>query len=63
MQNKTCKLIYEHYFNGWTNITRNEQNKAKYFKKLKNDIEISDGLIYYNTGLIVRKVLKKHILK
>lgn len=43
---KELKLVHEYYFEGWTNTKGTERNELKHFIKIKNDIEISDGLIY-----------------
>lgn len=57
------KLVHEYYFEGWTNTKGNERNELKHFIKIKNDIEIADGLIYYKKRLIVPKTLRREVLK
>jgi len=51
-QDKSLKLIHEYYFNDWINIASNEHHEVKHFINFKNDIVISEGLIYYKTRLI-----------
>jgi len=60
---KELKLVLEYYFDGWTNTKSNERNELKHFIKIKNDIEISDGLIYYKKRLIVPKTFRRDVLK
>jgi hypothetical protein len=41
----------------------NEEYEIKYYINLKNDIEVSEGFIYYKTRLIVPNILRKDVLK
>lgn len=63
VKDNELKLVHEYYFEGWTNIKGNERNELKHYVKIKNDIEISDGLIYYKKRLIVPKTLRRDVLK
>jgi len=60
---KELKLVHEYYFEGWINTNGNERNEFKHFIKIKNDIEISDGLIYYKKRLMVLRTIVREVLK
>jgi len=49
--------VMEYYMKGWPTSVSFEGDLAHYFK-MKSDIELNDGLLYFKTRLIIPKKLR-----
>jgi len=61
-RDEVLQRVIEYYTNGWPNKIK-ENNEINHFYKLKSDLSIEDGLVYYDNRVIMPKTLRSDMLK
>lgn len=64
LKDKTLKLVLQYYKNGWHKCVKKLAKKSEllHYSKLKNNITMEGGLIYWNNRLLIPKKLHSGVI-
>ena len=58
-----CSLLKNYFIKGWPSDKSKIPDEIKYYHKIRNDIYVSDNLVFYQDRVIVPKSLRQTVLK
>lgn len=62
-KDKECCLLKKYFTEGWPSDKSKVPEEIKYYFKMRNDIYVSDSLVFYQDRIIIPKSLRQNILK
>ena len=57
------RAVKKYYYKGWTNIGKEMRGNISKYISIKNDIHVTDNLVFYENRLIVPCTMRSKILE